>query len=188
MRLRPVRPSDAAEAFRQIHGREEILKWLLWGGPRSEEELEEAFSRWSQRARGDERRSDFLFAIVERATDRFLGTINLRFADHPESADVGYWIAEHAWNRGYTSEAIALATHFAFEHLDATSTYAWVFVGNEASKRVLEKNGYELVRTVYGKVERDGKKRDEWYLVLLRTDWEAREEDWRPVREEVRGS
>jgi len=184
--LRPVHPDDGATAFRCIHGRRSILRWLLWGGPRSVEELEESFDCWRNPEGDETERGEYLFAIVDRARREFLGTIGLRFTDHPRMADIGYWLAEHVWNRGYATEAIRLATWFAFRHLRADSMCAWVFLGNDASRRVLEKNGFHLVRTVYDKVERDGKKRDEWYFVLLRQEWDAAVGEWAPAAEEVR--
>ena len=183
--LRPVGVSDAEPAFRLIHGREEILRWLLWGGPKSVRDLEESFERWTRPFAEEETPREYLFAITERESNDFVGTIGLRFHDHPEVADVGYWLAEHVWCRGYATESIALSAYFAFRYLGTESVVAGVFVGNTGSRRALEKNGFALARTVYGKVERDGKTRDEWYFVLLRTEWERRSPDWRPHGEAV---
>jgi RimJ/RimL family protein N-acetyltransferase len=192
--LRPVRPEDAPAAFELLQGRESILRWLLWKGPSEVSELERSFAHWRRPFGGGgdagaeadtDAGADYLFAIEERASGDFVGTIGVRFGGHPEMGDMGYWIAEHVWDRGYATEAILLATAFCFRHVGAASLSAWVFVGNDASRRALEKNGFAFVRTAHQKVERDGIARDEWYLVLLREDWEAARGDWSPALEEI---
>ena len=128
--LRPVRTEDAAAAFALVHERDDILRWLLWRGPREVRELEESFANWSRASNGAR---DYLFAIVERETGDFVGTISVRFSGHPDSGDIGYWLGEHAWGRGLATEAISLVARFAFEELGAGSLFAWVFLGNEGS-------------------------------------------------------
>ncbi|MFL6802044.1 MAG: GNAT family N-acetyltransferase, partial [Sphingomicrobium sp.] len=54
----------------------------------------------------------------------------------------GYWIARHAWGRGYATEActalIAIARTLALPCLEGSH-----FLDNPASGRVLEKLGFE---------------------------------------------
>jgi RimJ/RimL family protein N-acetyltransferase len=166
--LRPVCREDAPEAFRLVHGREEILRWLLWRGPSEVAELEESFASWSRITDGV---ADYLLAVVERKSGAFVGTIGARFSGHPDMGDLGYWLGEHVWGRGYATEAIDLVTRFCFEELQANSLFAWVFVGNEGSRCALEKNGFSLLRTELQRMEQDGVARDEWYYVLLRSEW-----------------
>ncbi len=190
--LRPVTPADAAPAYERIQGREAILRWLVWRGPASVEEMARFFADWSRPV--DDERSDYVFAIVLRdmsapdidtlASERVVGTIGVRFGDK-DAGDIGYWIAEEHWGRGIGTEAIRLVTRFCFEHLAVPSLCAWVFVGNHASRRALEKNGYTHMRTMIGKVERDGDVLDEWYFVLLRSEWEDALGAWRPEYERV---
>lgn len=186
--LRPIRPSDAAAAFSMLHGREPILRWLLWRGPTSEEELSRAYDSWVREsvARPTGTKREFLFAMEERATGAFLGTIGVDVTGEPARADLGYWIGERFWGRGFGTEAVGLAVAFAFRHLSATSVCAWVFVGNDPSRRILEKNGFRLAATVRDKLESDGKVRDEWSFVLLREEWERAGSPPSGISEEVR--
>lgn len=176
--LRPVTVADAAPAYRAVAGREEILRWLVWGGPAGVQELEERFASW--RTGADVRSSvlgtsgghDYWLAIEERETGELVGSITVRFAGHPGDGDIGYWISSDRWGRGYATEAVRLAVRFGFAHLGASVLFAWVFVGNEASRRVLEKCGFALEYTARGKVRKGGKPVDEWYLAQTRWDWE----------------
>jgi len=167
--LRPHVASDAEEAFELLHAREPILRWLIWEGPEEVAELRSTYARWL--VSGDEA-SDYQFAIVERESQQLIGSIALRFSGHPRTGDVGYWLGEPFWGRGYVTEAVELVAHVAFEHLGAEALCAWVFVGNEASRIVLERNGYSLVRTVEGRVRQGASQVREWYYTLLRSEWE----------------
>lgn len=140
VRLRPVRSEDAAVAFPMIHGREEVLRWLVWKGPVDLPELERAYSRWCVIG---EQGVDYKLAIEELESGRFCGTVGLRFIDHPFVGDLGYWIGEEWWGQGLGSEAVLLAAHLAFHHLRSGALVAEVFEGNEASERILLKTGFE---------------------------------------------
>lgn len=69
------------------------------------------------------------------------------------SAELGYWIAEEHWGKGYAGEASCVLIERAFEKLDVGKIYASYRVENTQSKRVLEKLGFryytELTNTNY---------------------------------------
>jgi RimJ/RimL family protein N-acetyltransferase len=60
-----------------------------------------------------------------------------------KSAEVGYWIGEIFWGKGIVTEALRLITKYGFEKLALIRIYTGVFEGNNASMKVLEKNGYK---------------------------------------------
>jgi ribosomal-protein-alanine N-acetyltransferase len=190
--LRPVTAADASTAYRQVAGNRQILRWLVWGGPAGVGELEDRFSTW--RTGKPERGGllgtrggyDYQLAVCDRADERFAGVITLRFAGHPGDGDIGYWIATDSWGRGFASEAVRLATHLGFRYLAANVVFGWVFVGNDASRRVLERNGYRLEHTARGKHRKGVGRVDEWYLAQSRGDWEERDGAWRPAAADVR--
>ena len=60
-------------------------------------------------------------------------------------ADISYFIGnKEFWGGGYTTEAISLVIKYSFEELRLHRLEAGVIDGNEASKAVLLKNGFEL--------------------------------------------
>ena len=61
------------------------------------------------------------------------------------NAEVGYWISERYWNQGITSEALADAIQYYFEHTEVIRIFATVYEYNLASMRVLEKVGFTKV-------------------------------------------
>ena len=180
--LRPMCSGDASAVFQAVAGRDEILRWLCWPGPEKEADLAERFAKWRL---DTELTSDYQFAICDVINNRLVGTISLRFSGHPEQGDVGYWVDVDHWGRGFASEAVSLVTYLAFHYGLAHVLYGWVFAGNEASKRVLEKAGFSLEYTTKRRVEKFGREIEECYLLQTRAEWMPRLGGWRPQSEEV---
>jgi len=63
-------------------------------------------------------------------------------------AEVGYWIGEEYWNRGYGTEALKKILTIAFDELRLGRVQAVVFEGNDASERLLFKCGFEYEGTM----------------------------------------
>jgi RimJ/RimL family protein N-acetyltransferase len=81
-----------------------------------------------------------LFAI--EVDGEFTGGIGLhKKMEH--CFDVGYWITEKNWGKGFATEALKTITDLAFGELKIDRIQAFVFEGNEPSEKVLEKCGYE---------------------------------------------
>lgn len=181
VRLRPARPTDAANAYHLVSD-EEVLSRLLWDGPADEAEMAETFQRWREGLRAGE---SYQFAIERADEPGLIGCIGPRLVTYPEQADIGYWLGVPYWNRGYMTEAIRLICHFSFEYLDVARVYATVFVGNLGSRRALEKNGFSLDGTLRSHVYKRDEWRDEWFLSLLRSEWEMDRERFCPRQEDI---
>jgi RimJ/RimL family protein N-acetyltransferase/nitrite reductase/ring-hydroxylating ferredoxin subunit len=82
------------------------------------------------------------FAIVDAATDRYLGSIGLHLGPNPRRHAVGYVIAPEARRRGYATRALRLATGWGFERLGIERLALWTLPGNAASQAVAEKAGF----------------------------------------------
>ena len=180
-RLRPHRPEDAPAAFALLAGQEAILRWLVWDGPESEEELASYYS--GTRAR--ELDGDSLhLALEERATGALAGSFSLRFSGHPGQGDVGYWVGLPFQGRGLGREALDLVAHLAFRHLRANALSASVFVGNAVSRHLLERCGFTLVRTAPGRSKK-GARNQEWHFVLFAREWRRLRAGFEPAGETV---
>ncbi|HUR28301.1 MAG TPA: GNAT family N-acetyltransferase [Planctomycetota bacterium] len=179
-RLRPPRTQDADHAYRMIAGRREILDWLEWPGPAHPDELREQARHW--RKESDDA-ANYQLAILRRPQGTFeahevVGAMSLRFVDHPDRCDLGYWIGVEHQKQGFASEAVGLATWIAFEVLGANSASACVFVPNAASRRVLEKHGFEVREEA--ECATTCAQRPRWQLKLERESWSARTDALRP--------
>lgn len=86
------------------------------------------------------------FAIVPRNApdDGLAGGIGLRPNPDQGHAELGYWIANAFWGRGYATEAARAIVRFGFESLELRRIYAHHMGSNPASGRVLLKAGMTL--------------------------------------------
>jgi len=83
-------------------------------------------------------------------------------------AELGFWVARPYWNRGIMSEAVRIATAYAFEQFPIERVQADVYAWNPASARVLEKAGYTLEGRLRNAVYRDGKVTDRLIYGVIR--------------------
>jgi RimJ/RimL family protein N-acetyltransferase len=85
-----------------------------------------------------DRKPQFVVALMD---DRVIGGCGLAIhAGHPE---LGYWLGVSYWGNGYATEAARALIDFAFTALDCTELRAGAIIRNPASRRVLEKCGFQ---------------------------------------------
>lgn len=183
--LRPVTPADVDDCFELVHGRDAITDWLVWDGPVTRADIEPLYAAWPHR---DERDGgcNYLFALIDRADGRYCGSISLRFGGHPFAGDVGYWLAQEKWGRGMMSEALAMIVWLAFEHTGAVLVHAECFEGNEGSRRVLERNGFEVDPAGSRSVVKKGQERRMHFHALSLARWVERGSPGAPLQADVR--
>jgi len=83
------------------------------------------------------------FAIC--TDDRPVGGIGLSPGTDIErvNAEIGYWLGAKYWGKGYATEAVRALIDYAFADLEFTALQSSVRVTNAASRRVLEKCGFQ---------------------------------------------
>jgi len=165
--LRLIEPSDCGERY---------LAWLL--DPDVNRFLE---TRWTDQTPETIRdfvtvmRSspdNYLFAIVHIGSGEHVGNIKVG-AINPvhKHCEVGYFIGERAmWGKGIATEAIHLATRFAFERLGMHRAHAVVDVDNPASAKALERVGYIKEGQLREKLFMDGRWSDQLLYGILRSE------------------
>ena len=77
------------------------------------------------------------------------------------NAEIGYWIGEPYWGKGYATEAVRLLIKFAFEELDLLRIYAKIYEYNIGSMKVLGKTGFEKEAIIKSSVIKEGQIVDE---------------------------
>src|SRR4029450_11074292 len=60
-----------------------------------------------------------------------------------EAPEIGYWLAFAFWGKGYATEAARAVIDYAFDDLHYAVLHAGARVSNPASRRVLEKCGFQ---------------------------------------------
>lgn len=90
---------------------------------------------------GFNKKQQYTFGIKLKETGEFMGAIGLRLEARHNRAELGYWIAEPFWNRGFASEATNKVLKFGFEQLGLHKIFATHLDQNPASGKVMIKNG-----------------------------------------------
>ena len=76
------------------------------------------------------------------ATATLIGACGIDLRDGP-TPEIGYWLGVPYWGRGYATEAARAVIDHAFGDLDHEALQAGARVSNPASRRVLEKCGFQ---------------------------------------------
>lgn len=185
VRLRPIHPGDAESAYPLLEDGV-VVRTLTWDGPSSVEDLAESYRQRSERwLTGEPEELELGFRIESLDDGRFLGSGGPRMNHSSGQWEIGYWLGEEYWGQGLMTDAARMIIHFTFEWLDAVRIFAPVYAGNVGSRRVLEKNGFHLDGTLRRHAFKSGEWRDAWFLSLLREEWEANREWYKPVSETV---
>lgn len=109
-----------------------------------------------------------VFAIIYK--DELCGSIGIfQMQDvYRRSAEIGYWIGEQYWGQGIASQAVKQIVKYGFNNLDIVKIFAGIFSNNQASQRVLEKNGFVKEAVLKKAVFKNGEFLDEHRYALLK--------------------
>ena len=134
--LRPLAQTDA-ERLASLANNWNVARMLSrMPYPYSLDMAEDWIARQAaQRAEGEE----FVYAVTNG--EGFVGTCGVQ-AHANGTHEIGYWIGEPYWNRGYASEATGAVLGEAAARFDAGTLISGHFWENHASGRVLTKLGF----------------------------------------------
>lgn len=86
------------------------------------------------------------YAIIDKATDRMIGTIEFHTFNHKaNSCEIGYVLARPYWNQGIMTDCLKAVTQVAFKVLDLDRIVIKHIVENTASQKVILKAGYRFI-------------------------------------------
>jgi ribosomal-protein-alanine N-acetyltransferase len=126
--------------------------------------------RWAEDGHG-------LWAVERREDGRFLGftgIVNLAWLETPE---IGWRLARFAWGEGYATEAALASLAWGFETLGLAEVVSVATVGNERSRRVMERIGMTRRVTddfLHPGLPEDSPFRPHVIYRLRREEWQAR--------------
>lgn len=90
------------------------------------------------------------FGIWNDEQDIMVGLIKTTQGKHGV-CEVGYWVGGRHTGHGYASRSLPAITEYSYSTLHAPVVYAEVVVGNQASRKSLEKSGYVITDEVNGR-------------------------------------
>ena len=80
--------------------------------------------------------------LVTLRDGTIVGACGLMFRED-DAPEIGYWLGVPYWNKGYATEALHALIDYAFTDLTHDAVQAGARVTNPASRRVLEKCGFQ---------------------------------------------
>ena len=97
-----------------------------------------------------------VFSIRQHSLSPLIGAISLVIDQNSDRGELGYWIREEDWHKGYCTEAGKAIIQFGFDHFNLNKIKAEHMTRNPASGKVLEKLGLKKE----GLLKQHFKKRD----------------------------
>ena len=85
-----------------------------------------------------------VYAITKAENGEFLGCCALEPHPGGETLELGYWLGQPYWNRGFATEAAHALIDMAFRSRDIAQIDARCRVTNLPSRRVIQKCGFQL--------------------------------------------
>lgn len=150
---------------------------MLWDPPKDISEMlpffEKSLTGWRES-------KDFTFSAYERESSCLTGRVGLHSnrpcGDEIAAWYIGYFTLPEYQGKGYGNEAVQRVVQFAFEVLEVEEITSSHAVWNEASGRILEKNGFQFVEHL----PKGFQKRGEWVAekryILTKERWQALQE------------
>jgi RimJ/RimL family protein N-acetyltransferase len=154
--LRPALPGDGAQVHEALEETwKELQNWMIFAQKKmSVEEVEanirECFGKFLKR-------EDMRIHGYEKTKDGLCGEFVLssgihRFDWHVRRFEIGYWVRKSAMGKGYATECAAALAQYAFDVMGARNVSIEHADGNEGSRRVIEKLGFEKEGVLKGKL------------------------------------
>lgn len=114
--------------------------------------------------------ADKTYAFAITLDDKVIGSVGVFRQNniHYRTAEIGYYIGEPYWGKGYMTSAVEQACQYVFEHSDIIRIYAEPFSHNAASCRVLEKAGFHYEGTLRSNAVKCGKITDMKMYALIK--------------------
>jgi RimJ/RimL family protein N-acetyltransferase len=156
----------------------DVMRFITGGVPLGRGEIEEellpAFLGYYERFDGYG-----FWAAVEKRTGEFLGCFYLtpQEGGAPGEAELGFRLRKSAWGNGYATEGSRALIRSGFTEFGLRRVVADTVADNIASRRVLEKAGLRLVRTLRqpGTYPVDGGESGDVEYALGKADWERQD-------------
>jgi len=138
--LRQLVQSDTEKLF-EFNSNLETLKYIARSPFTKMEQAELKMADWLK-AYADKKA--IWWAFTSKETDQFIGYGGyFNICNESNKAEIGYGLLTEFWGQGYMSEIASNLVRFGIASINLHRISAIVIPGNEASVKVLKKNGFE---------------------------------------------
>lgn len=143
LRVRKFEAEDTENLYR-IHLDEEVKKWIPGESYEDPEEAREAAEYFADCV--TQKELPYVLAVELKQTGELIGDTGINEVEgKPGEVEIGFVIRRESRRKGYATELLKAMTEYAAGTFHVSVLYGRVMKGNDASVRVLEKNGYSYV-------------------------------------------
>ncbi len=100
------------------------------------------------------------FAITDRESGELYGFTGVSHCKTHKNGELGYWIGEEYWGKGFATESVCALLRFAFEEKGFHRVFARHFASNASSGEVMKKAGMVYEGTQIDQVYKLGRYED----------------------------
>jgi RimJ/RimL family protein N-acetyltransferase len=156
---------DAIQAAKE-DAWDDLQRWMAWAF--DDQRSREAMERSIRLRMNYQSQEGIALAGFHRVSGDFVVRTGLDLTGEAGVYETGYWVAPTYAGQGFATEAAHAAILYAFGHLGAKAISIGYFDGNDASRRIVEKLGFEKLGVAHQKATRclDGAKLDRHEYIL----------------------
>lgn len=148
LRIRKFESKDAQYLY-ENHLEEEVKKWIPNESYSDIEEAQDAINFYVDCV--NNRHLPYVLAVELKQTGELIGDTGVNEVEgKTDEVEIGYVICQKYSGKGYATELLKAMTEFMVSAFGMSVLYGRVMHGNNASVRVLEKNGYKFVTEEFG--------------------------------------
>ena len=126
-----------------------MKKWMPNESYEDIAEAEEAIDYFSDCV--EKEQLPYVLAVVSKQTGELIGDTGINEVEgNPGEVEIGYVISDKYSGRGYATELVNAMTSYVISKFGTKVLYGRIMHGNDASVRVLEKNGYSFINEEFG--------------------------------------
>ena len=160
---------DAIQAAKE-DAWDDLQLWMAWAfdNQRPRQALEHSI----RQSADFQSQAGIALAGFHRVNGEFVIRTALDLTYQADVYETGYWAARKYTRQGMATEATNAAIRYAFGHLGAKAISIGYFDGNDASRRIVEKLGFQKIRVARQAARRclDGARLDRHEYILTSPD------------------
>ena len=146
--VRKLRIEDAPQLY-ENHMDEEVRKWFPNECYADPDEAQDAIRFFADCV--DKGHLPFVLGVELKGTGELIGDTGISEVEgKPEETEIGYCIGQKYRGKGYAAELVGAVSGFVGFRFGIGTIWGRVVHGNQASAKVLEKNGYRFVKEEFG--------------------------------------
>ena len=148
LRIRKFVDEDAPALYSN-HLEDEVKEWIPNESYADLEETKGAINFYIDCV--NEGHLPYVLAVESKETGELIGDTGVNGVEGKENeVEIGYGICKRYSGKGYATELLSAMTEFVVSTFGINVLYGRVMHGNNASVRILEKNGYIFVKEEFG--------------------------------------